>query len=228
MPLRLLHVLPLLLALAPLSLRAQEGPAVVALEACRDRATRAVQERYEGVEDVSARFEQTTRTVAVGEAAGPAVVSRGRVVLAKPGRMRWIYEEPEQSLVVSDGQTLWLFDPDFGEAQKLPASGGYLTGAAAQFLLGEGDMRRDFEVRALSCDAQSVELQLVPREPASYEKLFLVVAPDSGEVRTTRVVDLLGNVVSVKFLEMRFDSDPPDSEFEFVPPEGVRVIELAP
>jgi outer membrane lipoprotein carrier protein len=206
---------------------AQEGPAAVAREQCRDRAAKAVQKRYDGVADVSARFEQTTRAVAVGSAAGPATVSRGRVVLAKPGKMRWTYEEPAQSLVISDGDTLWLYDPEFGEAQKLPAAGGYLTGAAAQFLLGEGDMLRDFEVSAEVCEAETVELELVPREPASYEKLYLVVDPVRGDVRATRVVDLLGNVVTVAFEEMRFDTSPPASEFRFEAPEGVRVIELS-
>ncbi len=207
---------------------AQEGPAAVALEGCVDRATTAVQKRYEGVSDLSARFEQSTRAVGVGAAAGPATTSRGRVVLAKPGKMRWTYEEPEQSLVISDGDTLWLFDPDFGEAQKLPSGGGYMTGAAAQFLLGAGDMRRDFAVSAVACDAERVELELIPREPASYEKLFLDVDPETGDVRATRVVDLLGNVVNVSFSEMRFNTDPPDAEFRFDPPEGVRVIEVVP
>jgi len=207
---------------------AQEGAAAVAAETCRERAASAVQKRYQGVSDLSARFEQTTRAVGVGTAAGEPAVSRGRVVLAKPGKMRWSYEEPEPSLVVSDGETLWIFDPSFGEAQKLPAGEGYLTGAAAQFLLGSGEMERDFEVSAVSCDASAVELQLVPREPASYEKLFLVVDPERGEVRRTRVVDLLGNVVSVEFSEVRFDTDPPAAEFRFEPPDGVRVIEVSP
>jgi len=207
---------------------AQEGPAAVALEGCVERATSAVQKRYEGVSDLSARFEQSTRAVGVGTAAGPATTSRGRVLLAKPGKMRWTYEEPDQSLVISDGDTLWLFDPSFGEAQKLPAGGGYMTGAAAQFLLGAGDMQRDFEVSAVACDPTRVELQLIPREDASYEKLFLDVDPRSGDVRATRVVDLLGNVVNVAFTEMRFNTEPPDAEFRFEPPEGVRVIEIAP
>jgi outer membrane lipoprotein-sorting protein len=103
-----------------------------------------------------------------------------------------------------------------------------MTGAAAQFLLGAGDMRRDFEVSAVACDATRVELQLVPREPASYEKLFLDVDPENGDVRATRVVDLLGNVVNVAFSEMRFNTDPPEAEFRFDPPEDVRVIEVAP
>jgi outer membrane lipoprotein carrier protein len=142
--------------------------------------------------------------------------------------MRWTYEAPEPSLVVSDGKTVWIFDPAFGEVQKLPASEGFLTGAAAQFLLGAGDMRRDFKVAASSCSATAAELELTPRQPATYEKLVLSVDPSSGNVNKTRIVDLLGNVVEVEFKEQRFNLAPGDSEFQFQVPEGVKVIEIAP
>jgi outer membrane lipoprotein carrier protein len=194
---------------------------------CSDRAVQAVQSRYEGIRDVTARFEQTSRQVTTG-VPGQPLVSRGKVVLAKPGKMRWTYEEPEPSLVVSDGKTLWLFDPAFGEVQKIPAGEGFLTGAAAQFLLGAGDMRRDFAVSAVSCDASEAELELVPRESATYERAFLRVDPSTGEVRSTRIVDLLGNVVRIDFRDLRFNTSPRESEFRFQVPEGVKVIELDP
>lgn len=208
--------------------RAQEGPAAVAVERCSDRAVAAIQKRYEGVRDISARFEQSTRAVTMGAGSSEPVVSRGQVVLAKPGRMRWAYEEPESSLVVSDGSTIWLYDPAFGEAQKLPATGGFLHGATAQFLLGAGDIRRDFAVTAVACSEERAELELVPKEPAGFEKVFLEVDPASGDVRSTRIVDLLGNVVSVRFEDLRTNLDPPSDRFRFVPPEGVKVIEVAP
>ena len=190
---------------------------------CADAAAQAVQKRYEGVRDVRARFEQVTEGALVdGER------SRGEVVLAKPGRMRWSYESPRESLVVSDGETLWLYDPEFGEAQKLPAGQGFLSGAAARVLLGEGDMRRDFEVTAVACGEREVSLELVPRAPASYEKLFLTLDPASGDIRGTRVVDLVGNTTSVAFQSLQTDTDPPAETFRFDPPEGVEVIELAP
>jgi outer membrane lipoprotein carrier protein len=196
-------------------------------EGCRDRAAKAVQSRYEGVRDVSARFTQTTHGARLGTTPSKPAASSGRVTLAKPGKMRWTYEEPEPSLVVSDGKTVWIYDPAFGEVQKLPAAEGFLTGAAAQFLLGAGDMRRDFKVTAVSCDETAAELELVPRQPATYEKLFLHVDPNSGDVRQTRIIDLLGNVVVVEFREQRFNLKPPDSEFHFQVPEGAKVIELA-
>jgi outer membrane lipoprotein carrier protein len=210
------------------SARAQEGPAAVAIDRCSDRAVAAIQKRYEGVRDISARFEQTTRAVSMGSAPNEPVVSRGKVILAKPGRMRWSYEEPEPSLVISDGTTIWLYDPAFGEAQKMPATGGFLHGATAQFLLGEGDIRRDFEVSGVACSETQAELELVPREPAGFEKVFLQVDPATGDVLGSRIVDLLGNVVSIRFEGLQTNLDPPADQFRFDPPEGVKVIEVAP
>jgi len=195
---------------------------------CRDRAASAVQSHYEGVRDVSAQFEQMTHGARLGTTPSAPATSSGRVSLAKPGKMRWTYEKPEPSLVVSDGKTVWIYDPAFGEVQKLPASEGFLTGAAAQFLLGAGDMRRDFKVAATSCSETAAQLELTPRQPATYEKLVLSVDPKTGNVSKTRIVDLLGNVVEVAFNDQRVNVSPAASEFQFEVPDGVKVIELAP
>jgi outer membrane lipoprotein carrier protein len=195
--------------------------------ACITQAVERIQRRYESVRDLSADFEQTSRQVALGAAGGEAR-ARGRVVFAKPGKMRWSYDEPEPSVVVSDGHWLWIYDPAHREVQKLPVGEGFLSGAAIQFLLGEGRIQRDFQVSALACSRERVELELVPREPASYEKLRVRSDPASGELLETTVVDLLGNVSQVAFHGMRTNLSPGDEVFRFEAEPGVRVIELPP
>lgn len=197
-------------------------------QACAERAVEAVQQRYRRLADLRARFEQTTRAVALGSAAAATQRASGRVWFAKPGKMRWSYEEPEPSLMVSDGRTLWLYDPTLGEAQRLPVGEGALSGAAIQFLLGEGDIHAAFEVRPEACDEASASLTLVPREPASYERLGIRADPRTGDVLETRIVDLLGNATEVRFSELEANRDPPADVFTFEVPEGVRVIDLAP
>jgi outer membrane lipoprotein carrier protein len=198
-----------------------------ATEACITRAVEAIQKRYEAVRDLSADFVQTTRSVALGEA-GPVATSRGSVVFAKPGKMRWAYQEPEPSLVVSDGRWLWIYDPAHQEVQKLPVGEGFLSGAAIQFLLGDGEIRRDFRVTAQTCSDAKVELVLVPRRDASYEKLQVKSDPATGELLETTVTDLLGNVTRIAFSAMRANLSPADEQFRFQAPAGVRVIELEP
>ena len=97
------------------------------LDSCARRAVDAVQKRYESVVDLRARFDQVSRSVALG-GPGAETHSAGEVVFAKPGKMRWSYSEPEPSLVVSDGSWLWIYDPGAREAQKLPVIGGRCPG----------------------------------------------------------------------------------------------------
>jgi outer membrane lipoprotein carrier protein len=205
--------------------RAAGAAAPAADAACVTRAVEKIQRRYEAVRDLSADFVQTSRSVALG-GPGSAATSHGTVVFAKPGKMRWAYDDPEPSVVVSDGHWLWIYDPAHQEVQKLLVGDGFLSGAAIQFLLGEGKIERDFAVSAEACSDAKVELVLVPRREASYEKLRVRSDPASGELLETTVVDLLGNVTQVAFSHTRTNLHPADALFSFPATPGVKVIEL--
>jgi outer membrane lipoprotein carrier protein len=138
--------------------------------------------------------------------------------------MRWTYEKPEPSLVVSDGKTLWIYDPTAREVQEFDVGQGFLSGTAVQFLLGEGKILDAFQVRAERCTGESVRLFLTPREEASYESLELLVSPASGDVRGTAVVDLFGNRTDVTFEALKVNRHPDPARFRFVAEPGVRVL----
>jgi outer membrane lipoprotein carrier protein len=150
----------------------------------------------------------------------------GHMQIAKPGRMRWHYREPRESLVLSDGETLWIYDAQAREVTRARVSEGYLAGAALQFLLGEGAIADAFDVVLERCDASGVHLTLTPKEPASYEKLGLVVDGDTGIVRGTTIYDLFGNVTRLRFEDVRFDRSPPAETFIWSESDDVRVIDL--
>lgn len=194
---------------------------------CAEAIAQRVQSHYDGVRDLSARFTQTSRVASLGTGAGAgAMQASGQVVFAKPGRMRWSYEKPEPSLVLTDGQSLWTWDPGLGEAQHVAVGEGFLSGAAIQFLIGEGDLLETFAVESDSCEGERVVLRLLPYDAASYEHLLLEVDPTSGVVHATEVVDLFGNATRVAFSKIRVNTDPGADTFRFEPPEGAHVIEV--
>jgi outer membrane lipoprotein carrier protein len=193
---------------------------------CGEAAATALQRRYESVRDFRADIVQTTRSVALGSNSSQEMTSKGSVVFAKPGKMRWSYREPEPSEVVTDGEFLWIYDPVYREVQKLPGGDGAMTGAAVQFLLGDGELRRDFAISALSCAADVVELQLDPRTEASYEKLHVRLNPTSGDLLGTTVFFVLGNVTEVVFSNIEVNRDPAPDVFRLDLPDDVRVIEM--
>jgi outer membrane lipoprotein carrier protein len=208
------------------SVLARAGGEADASDACAEDVALRVQQHYDGVRDLSAEFSQTTRNVALGAFPGQETPARGRVLFAKPGRMRWVYESPEPSLVVSDGATLWIYDPTAKEVQVLPVDAGFLSGTAMQFLLGQGRILESFAVTATSCEAEQVSLDLRPKQSASYERLELRVDRASGAILATAVVDLFGNRTDVVFSKAVRNRDPGEELFRFEPGEGDRVLTL--
>jgi outer membrane lipoprotein carrier protein len=218
------------LAAAPLAHAQPAAEPVAKIGDCAIDFASVVQAHYESVSDFRASFRQVTRSITLGQASlGADAPSHGVVQFAKPGKMRWHYLAPVESLVVSDNEIMWIFDPVRGEAQRLPVTDGYLTGAALEFLLGDGQILEEFEVSTSSCIPDSsgmLRLKLVPRKPASFEYLGLTAKLGTGEISGTELIDLFGNETSISFSEMRTNLNPTDGTFEFEVPDGVQVIDL--
>ena len=46
--------------------------------------------------------------------------STGRVAVSAPRLFRWEYVKPYPQLIVADGKTVWVYDPDLQQASKRP------------------------------------------------------------------------------------------------------------
>ena len=196
---------------------------------CVKTSVEGIQRFYDSVYDLEGRFVQTTESVGFGAAlSGESSKSEGRVVLAKPGRMRWEYLSPEPSLVISDGKQLWIYDESAREAQRFAVTEEYLSGAALQFLVGGGILQEAYEIRGGACSGSMVDLLLFPRRAATYERLELRANRETGEILETVLVDLLGNKTRLALHDIRTNRGPAASSFVFVAPPGVRVIDLVP
>ncbi len=221
---RLAHAQPALIQ--PEGAEEAEAPAA---ECPSTEATLAlIQGRYDAIQDLSAEFEQRTQSgVLAGALPESTDVSRGTVLFAKPGRMRWSYLEPDASFVISNGEILWVYDVDAAEATRFRLEEGYLAGAALQFLFGAARLAETFNASTLNCGPGGIEVQLLPREDASYERLSLVVEPESGEVSSTSIVDLFGNRTTIRFSGIVLNQSPSPEEFVFSRPSGVEVLDLS-
>ena len=88
----------------------------------------AVQRYYDGAKDLHARFEQNLTT-----AMGTKKRASGDLWLKKPGRMRWDYAKPEKKLMVADGQTLWVYEPEDEQAFKQELKSSNLPDSVADY-----------------------------------------------------------------------------------------------
>ncbi len=188
-----------------------QGPSAAALAA-------RVQGYYERTRDLEASFVQTYTYAGFGR----RQVSSGTLKVKKPGMMRWDYDKPARKTIAVKGSRLVQWEPEENQAyvdEKFDASA---MSAAVTFLLGKGDLAREFD---LSVDDVGA-LVLRPKAPdPRVESIALTVAED-GAVTATRVVDGSGNVNELKFTATRRNPGLPDSAFDVKLPKDVR--RLAP
>jgi len=182
-----------------------------------------VQKRYDGIRDVRARFEQKSRVAALGR----EDESRGTVVIARPGRMRWEYEKPEPSVLLIDGETVRLYSPGDKKLQIAPLGGASLSPTALGFLLGDGVLADTFRAESLpTSERGEVGLKLLPREASSFESLEMWFEPATLGLRESVLLDLFGNRTRVRFAEVAENVGAPEQRFTLEVPEGTEVIDL--
>jgi outer membrane lipoprotein carrier protein len=205
----------ILLLLAPVALHGQTRPAPEAL-------ARSLQQRYQGIKDFSADFVQTYR----GGVLRTQTTERGRVLVKKPGLMRWTYTAPEKKEFVSDGAKVYSHIPADRQVivRALPPDNQATT--PALFLAGKGDIARDFTASyAEGSTTSPVMLKLTPRRAErEYEYLIVAVDPVTLQIRALTTRDRQGGDSTLTFNNLKENQGISDKEFAFRIPRGVDVI----
>lgn len=159
---------------------------------------------------------------------GRTLEESGILSLKKPGRMRWEYNKPDEKLYVSDGSTVWWYVPKDRQVTKMSLSRADQEQTQILFLMGRGDLSRDFEIgftRDINpLQPDSYLLRLKPRKEETFDYLILEVNPRDYYVERLLSFDPLGNIMEYRFLNFR-RADLPDSRFSFTPPKGVEVLD---
>ena len=169
----------------------------------------------------SAEFEQTV-TNRFGDVLQTAT---GRMHLMRPLRLRWELDEPYPQLVVADGATLTVYDPDLEQATIEPLDEA-LAGSPAVFLTGAvSDIRRYFDVVATEPhEAEGHRFELTPVDPnAAFGALALSFAPD-GALTGIDIADHLEQLTRVSLHERRLNPVLDSALFDFAVPPGTDVI----
>ena len=109
----------------------------------------------------------------------PKRTESGTLVLRKPGKMRWDYEQPKGKLFISDGKFLWLYTPDENRAEKMKLKESDDMRAPLAFLLGKLDFQKEF--RNLQAKAEGPDMRVTgdsKSENLPYSSVEFVVTPE--------------------------------------------------
>lgn len=179
-----------------------------------------LQKKYDSIDSIRADFTQEVSSKGMG-----SQKSEGKVWFKKPGKMRWEYQRPSKDLIVSDGDTIWLYQPDLNQVIEKKASSGS-SSMATDFLSGIGKIEKDFQVRLSGSEGRDYLLTLTPREEdPGIMRLSLSVDKATFLVKRTVLTDHFGNRTTVVFRNIKTNASMRDSLFKFTPPKGATIVQ---
>jgi outer membrane lipoprotein-sorting protein len=216
----LLTIAAFVLAAAPV--RAQDA------EGMLDRASAA----HLALKTLKVAFEQVIQNPLTGS----SVTARGEMLQKGPHLLAIHFSQPKGDQIIADGQNLWIFLPSTTPGQVFRVS---LGGAQANAVAGSVDVlsqffndpRKRFDVKDAGMapidgkDARALILTPKKGVDAPFAKAVVWVDAKSAYVRQFETTDASGLVRTVKVTKFGPNAKVNDTEFRFVVPAGVRVVE---
>jgi outer membrane lipoprotein carrier protein len=210
--------------MALVSLLAASVP-VRSAEATAAELAQSLQRKYDTIRDFSADFVHNYTSGALKK----QVTEKGRLLIKKPGRMRWEYTAPEPKLFVSDGVKIYSYIPQDKQVVVTSVPPDDTASGPALFLAGKGHLLRDFTVSFAEVPSGmppgTKALKLVPRRPQpDYDWIVLLVDQATLGLRGLMSADAQGGTSTFSFANLKENVNLADKEFAFQMPRGVDVV----
>ena len=178
-----------------------------------------LQRHYQETDSFSAAFKET-----VARVGAPPKDRSGTVYYHKPGRVRFDFGDPQPETVVSDGILLYDYDPGLNQVMETPIKNAIKTQAAAAFLLGVGNVERDFKASEPASPANDGLTHLLLTPKTGGDQIELGLDPHTLNIMTLKLADALGNTTELRFSEIRTNVTIEPSRFVFKAPDGADIV----
>lgn len=147
----------------------------------------------------------------------------GQMVLQRPGLFRWHTDPPLEQLLISNGEKVWLYDPDLLQVtvQKMDQR---LTHTPA--LLLSGDVSKISENFSITYKEGGPVIDFI-LTPTAKDTLFdtLRLSFRNGVINDMQLLDAVGQRTNILFMGVKVNEPVDASQFVFDAPTGVDVIE---
>jgi len=209
----------LILALAPCAVR----PGGAAETQSAALIVDSLQKNYDAMADFIADFRQETEVKSLNR----NLKTSGNLYFKRPGKMLWRYDEPKGQFVLADGKYLYFFQPEQNQIIKSPLQNAFRSDIPLSFLLGIGNLKKDFNAALKGIDENQFLLRLEPKgEAGGFSEIFAGVAKNSYDILWISVRDAAANLTTIRFSAMRKGVGVKDSLFTLQIPNGADIVEL--
>lgn len=188
-----------------------------------DQIVDSLQKNYDATVDFVADFRQETEVKTLNR----NLKAWGKLSFKRPGKMLWRYEEPKGQFVLADGKNLYFYQPEQNQVIKSPLKNAFRSDIPLSFLLGIGNLKKDFNATLKSSDEDQHVLSLEPKgDWGGFSEVLVGVSRTTSDILWVSIRDAASNVTSIRFSGMRKGVGVQESLFRFLVPDGVDVVEL--
>lgn len=152
----------------------------------------------------------------------------GTLLLKKPGRMRWSYDQPAGKVFVLDGKYAWFYTPGDAQAQRIPAKQLDDLRSPLRFLLGHTQLNKELDNLTVTPDGANFLITGVPKGMEQRVKSLSLWVNPSGTIEKMRIEEIDGSVTEFTFTGIEENAPTKDSDFTFQAPEGVAIVNGLP
>jgi outer membrane lipoprotein-sorting protein len=158
-------------------------------------------------------------------------VSEGTLKIKKD-KLRLEITKPEKSLMVVDGQYIWVEQStEFGgkrivNVTKYPLTEEAKSSAILSILFAEGSELNAFQLLNATGKAEKRTYIYQPKSAESdYTELKIVLQESEGRILSLSYTDDTDNLVTYDFGVTKFKANVPDKDFKYSPPKGAEVVD---
>jgi len=182
-----------------------------------------LQQNYDATADFVADFRQETEVKTLNR----SLKAFGKLSFKRPGKMLWRYEEPKGQFVLADGKHLYFYQPDQNQVIKSPLKNAFRGDIPLSFLLGLGNLKKDFNATLKASEDSQYVVRLEPKgEAGGFNEILIGVSKASYDIVWVSVRDAASNLTTLHFSGMRKGVGLKDSLFEVQIPKGADMVEL--
>ena len=193
--------------------------ALLATNAAASPGTDALSYFFNEIKSFKARFGQ----VLLDESLTEINDGQGTVWIQRPGLFRWNYEFPEAQEIVGDGENVWVYDVEL--EQVTVHSQALALGKSPALLLSEsGNIEKTHVIEDVGTQGRFDWVNLIPKDEES-EFREVRIGFEDNRLRLLELLDNLGQRTRISFVDLKENEPVPASVFNFVPPDGVDIID---
>jgi outer membrane lipoprotein carrier protein len=199
------------------------GAPVWAAEGGAEAIVDSLQKNYDATADFTADFRQETEVKNLNR----TLKASGKLSFKRPGKMLWLYDEPKNQFVLADGNHLYFYQPEQNQVIKSPLKNAFRGDIPLSFLLGLGNLKKDFNATLKASEPNQNVLRLEPKgEAGGYSEILIGVSKPAADILWVSVRDAANNLTTLRFSNMRKGVGLKDSLFQVQIPKGADVVEL--